>query len=327
MSHYRSSAPFSLAVHEHEATPPVGSAGPFHNGRSLHGHRLAKTDKGCQVQNWNAHRANPGYIWSGQCDKGFASGKGVLISLVNGQVFSTTEGTMVQGSFNGPAIIQWAEGYHYEGQLLNGTLTGRGSMRAPDGSVRSGVFKNSALVASDTPSPTAPPVSASSSTDDADSDSGIGTALNMLGALSSGVGQGMAGSNPARAAQLSALGNTLSQAGGTNGSGAGASYDNTAYTRSANNGRGKISAEVAAVDLSGGCEAAERKGKAYHNRLTQQLQGNPGICLSARQTHKMSEITVRVAEQCQGTPNWQQLRAEGERLQRESEETMRGACG
>ncbi|WP_273821000.1 MULTISPECIES: hypothetical protein [Pseudomonas] len=289
---------------------------------------FAKTDKGCQVQNWNAQRANPSYIWSGQCNKGFASGKGVLISLVNGQVFSTTEGTMVQGSFNGPATIQWAEGYHYEGQLLNGTLTGRGRMRAPDGSVRSGVFKNSALISSDTPPPpAAPPARASSSANDSDSDSGFGTALHMLGALSSGVGQGMAGSNPARAAQYNLIGNALSQAGGASETGGVASYDNTSYTPGSTTGGGKISAEVAAVDLSGDCEAAERKGKAYLDRLSQPLQGNPGICFSARQMHKMGEITVRVAEQCQGTPNWQQLRAEGERLQRESEETMRGSCG
>lgn len=38
---------------------------------------FARTDKGCLVQDWNAQRSNPSYIWSGQCVARSASkGKG-----------------------------------------------------------------------------------------------------------------------------------------------------------------------------------------------------------------------------------------------------------
>ncbi|QRY78301.1 hypothetical protein JVX91_22330 [Pseudomonas sp. PDNC002] len=219
--------------------------------------QFATTDKGCQVQDWNAQRSNPSYIWSGQCVGGFADGKGVLLSLVDGQVFSTTEGTMHKGSFSGPAVIQWAKGDRYEGELKNGTLTGQGKYRYPDGSTASGVFSNSALVQPDSP--------------------------------------------------------------------AEATGNNAAGQR---RGESALSADIAAVDLSGGCDAAQRKGQAYMERVGQEAKSlDLGICESARQMHKIGEITVRVAEQCQSTPNWEQLRAEGERIIRESQETMDGSCG
>ncbi|MCP1625642.1 hypothetical protein [Pseudomonas nitroreducens] len=218
---------------------------------------FARTDKGCQVQNWNAQRSNPSYIWSGQCVGGFADGKGILLSLVNGQVFSTTEGTMHKGSFSGPAVIQWAKGDRYEGELQNGTLSGRGKYRYPDGSSASGVFSNSTLVQPDGPA---------------------------AAATSSGSGQN--------------------------------------YSASA------VAPDIASVDLSGGCDAAQQKAQLYMERVGQEAQSRDlGICESARQMHRIGELTVRVAEQCRNTPNWEQLRAEGERLMRESQETADGSCG
>lgn len=222
-------------------------AGPF-----------ARTDKGCQVQDWNAQRSNPSYIWSGPCVGGFADGQGILLSLVDGQVFSTTEGTMQKGSFNGPAVIQWAKGDRYEGELKNGTLSGHGKYRYPDGSMASGVFNNSQLVQPDAPA------MATSGTD-------------------TGGGQSTPGS--------------------------------------------AISAEVGAIDLSGGCQAAQQKGQAYMERIGQEANHQDlGICGSARQMHKVGEMTVRVAELCHEIPTWTQLRDEGQRIMRESQETMNGSC-
>ncbi|MFR0691949.1 hypothetical protein ACLUTX_21315 [Enterobacterales bacterium AE_CKDN230030158-1A_HGKHYDSX7] len=218
---------------------------------------FAKTDKGCQVQNWNAQRSNPSYIWSGQCVGGFAEGKGILLSLVDGQVFSTTEGTLHKGSFNGTAVIQWAKGDRYEGELQNGALSGHGTYRYPDGTTASGVFSNSTLVQPDLPA----------------------------------------------------------AAGGNSGGGQNASAS-------------AVSSDIASVDLSGGCDAAQQKGQVYMERVSEQARSRDfGICESARQMHKIGELTVRVAEQCQNTPNWEQLRAEGQRLIRESQETMDGSCG
>lgn len=215
---------------------------------------FARTDKGCQVQNWNAQRSNPSYIWSGQCVGGFADGKGILLSLVDGQVFSTTEGTMHKGSFSGPAVIQWAKGDRYEGALQNGTLSGHGKYRYPDGTTASGVFNNSQLVQADAP------------------------------AIPAGAGQIASGA--------------------------------------------AVSSEVGAVDLSGGCPAAQQKGQAYMERLGQEANSqNLGICGSAKAMHKVGEMTVRVAELCHEIPTWTQLRQEGERIIRESQETMDGSCG
>ncbi|WP_325437749.1 hypothetical protein [Pseudomonas nitroreducens] len=215
---------------------------------------FARTDKGCLVQDWNAQRSNPSYIWSGQCVGGFADGKGILLSLVDGQVFSTTEGTLHKGSFNGPAVIQWAKGDRYEGELQNGTLSGHGTYRYPNGTTASGVFSNSQLVQVDAP---AAPATGSQS------------------------------------------------AGGAAASG-----------------------EVGSVDLSGGCQAAQQKGQAYMERLGQQANNQDlGICGSARAMHKIGEMTVRVAELCHEIPTWTQLRDEGQRIIRESQETMDGSCG
>ncbi|MBG6287917.1 MULTISPECIES: hypothetical protein [Pseudomonas] len=215
---------------------------------------FARTDKGCLVQDWNAQRSNPSYIWSGQCVGGFADGKGILLSLVDGQVFSTTEGTLRKGSFNGPAVIQWAKGDRYEGELQNGTLSGHGTYRYPNGTTASGVFSNSQLVQADAPA---------------------------------------------------------APAGGSQSAGGAA-----------------VSGEVGSVDLTGGCQAAQQKGQAYMERLGQQANNQDlGICGSARAMHKIGEMTVRVAELCHEIPTWTQLRDEGQRIIRESQETMDGSCG
>lgn len=279
---------------------------------------FALTDKGCRVLNWNAQRVNPSYMWSGQCLEGFAAGSGTLVSFVDGRMFSTTEGTMSQGSFNGFATIRWADGTRYDGQVTNGSITGKGAIKRPDGTVTSGVFENSALVS------TALAEKPTSQT----SDSSATTALNMLGALSSGVGQGYASSDPARSAQLLALGNALNQTGVASANGSGATSSATGISSALESGKSNVSAEVASIDISGGCEAAKQKGEAYIKRIEQSLSSqSPSICMSAQQMRKLGEITVRVAEQCKNTPNWQALRGEGEGLIRESEETMRGEIG
>lgn len=108
-----------------------------------------KSSSGCQVLNWNEGTQNPTYIWAGDCVSGLASGRGVLISSIAGSVFSTTEGSMDRGAFNGPVKIQWADGRRYEGEVRRGALTGRGTFRSANGEVVSGVFENGSMVQDD----------------------------------------------------------------------------------------------------------------------------------------------------------------------------------
>lgn len=281
---------------------------------------FARTDAGCQVMNWNASRVSPTYTWTGACAGGYADGRGVLLSFVAGSLFSTTEGTMTRGIFNGPSKIHWANGTRYEGQLTDGTVTGRGVHRAPDGTVLRGVFQNSALIEAEAPpaaavADTAPPA--------ASGDSGLNTTLSMLGALASGAGQGYASSDALRASQLSSLGSALTQAAGTSGGANTASASGGAYSSGS-----RISNEVASLDLSGGCLAAQQKGEVYLNRANQQAESQQmGVCSSAKHMRKAGEVAVRVGEQCQGTPDGPALVAEGERMIQEAEQTMSGSCG
>ncbi len=235
---------------------------------------------------------------------------------------------MTQGAFNGMATIQWASGGRYDGQLVNGSLTGRGTTRSPDGTVSSGTFKNSQLVDRDPPPTSIAPTTAAASNNP--EDSGFGTALSVLGAITSTAGQGLAGTDTLRSAQLSALGNTLSQVGESHEKGRDLSVSGSSNPSSYATGgsAGSISAEVSSVDLSGGCQAAQQKGEAYVKRSGERAKTqNPGVCISAREIHKIGEITVRVADLCHEIQNWQDLRAQGEQMMRESEETMRGSCG
>ena len=278
---------------------------------------FARTDSGCQVMNWNASRVSPSYTWTGSCVDGYAAGNGVLLSFVAGSLFSTTEGSMTRGVFNGPSKIQWADGTRYEGQLTDGTLTGRGVHRAPDGTVLRGVFQNSTLVEEE-----APPAAAVADTapSEPSGNSGLNTTLSMLGALATGAGQGYASSDALRASQLSSLGNALSQAAGSGASSASAST--AAYTS------GSISSEVANMHFSGGCLAAQQKGEVYLNRANQRAESQEmGVCSSARHMRMAGEIAVRVAEQCQNTADGPALQAEGERMIQEAEQTMSGSCG
>lgn len=81
------------------------------------------------------------------------------------------------------------------------------------------------------------------------------------------------------------------------------------------------------LDLSGGCTAAQQKGTQYADRIKANvISAGPAICENARNNKKLGIVMVRVAESCQEIPTWQELRAEGERMIREGEQTMNGTC-
>jgi len=81
------------------------------------------------------------------------------------------------------------------------------------------------------------------------------------------------------------------------------------------------------LDLSGGCAAAQQKGTEYANRVKANVtSAGPAICQNARDTKKLGIVMVRVAESCQEIPTWQELRAEGERMIQEGEQTINGSC-
>lgn len=88
-----------------------------------------------------------------------------------------------------------------------------------------------------------------------------------------------------------------------------------------------ISSEIASVDLSGNCDAAQAKGTAWANKLTEQANARgPAICESARDAEKAGEVMVRVARACKNLPSWQEEEAAGIKLINEARETQRGSC-
>jgi hypothetical protein len=85
-----------------------------------------KTANGCQV--WSAPaQAGETVTWSGACQGGKASGKGVLVRS-QGSTSTRFEGAMVEGRETGQGVKTWSSGSRYEGNFRNGVADGRGTM-------------------------------------------------------------------------------------------------------------------------------------------------------------------------------------------------------
>lgn len=83
--------------------------------------------------------------WSGGCEDGKASGRGVLSLLKEGRLTVRFEGSMVAGKAQGAGKADfWLQnGYaHYEGEFNDGDLNGRGVLVLPDQSRAEGSFVN-----------------------------------------------------------------------------------------------------------------------------------------------------------------------------------------
>ena len=105
--------------------------------------------KGVYVQTnngkvWDAYPEKgqiPG--WTGGVDSnGYASGKGVLIWYQDGQPGDKYEGTMVEGKMSGKGTYTWSEGTKYVGDFVNDMKVGKGVVTWTNGDKYVGDFAN-----------------------------------------------------------------------------------------------------------------------------------------------------------------------------------------
>ena len=120
------------------------------------------TDKqGCKVANI-APQEGESITWSGECEKGYASGEGTLTWFRNGIKTEIYEGMMVEGYAEGRGQLkragsryvgEWkhslqdgrgryedADGSWYQGEWSEGQPHGRGQMMTPDGQLLRGYW-------------------------------------------------------------------------------------------------------------------------------------------------------------------------------------------
>jgi len=95
---------------------------------------------GCRVANPNP-QANESVTWSGECQYGYAEGRGVLQWFENGQPADRYDGEMHNGNMDGHGIFSTAEGGRYEGAFHAGQANGYGRWTGP-GSSFHGIWTN-----------------------------------------------------------------------------------------------------------------------------------------------------------------------------------------
>jgi hypothetical protein len=102
---------------------------------------------GCEV--WNATPKGKEVIsWSGGCRDGKVSGTGALVWVTDGKLTGRFEGDMVEGKAQGrgKADFWLKDGFaHYEGELKDSDLRGKGVLLLPDKSRVEGVFQNNSV--------------------------------------------------------------------------------------------------------------------------------------------------------------------------------------
>ncbi|NNP67727.1 hypothetical protein [Acinetobacter sp. Ac_5812] len=88
--------------------------------------------KGCKV--WNANPAsNESITWSGTCPSGYANGYGILQWYKSGMAGGRYEGEYLEGNVTGKGIYQYLSGNRYEGNWVNNHPEGKGKYIWSDG--------------------------------------------------------------------------------------------------------------------------------------------------------------------------------------------------
>jgi hypothetical protein len=82
-----------------------------------------------QTTNCTVIKASISGIYTGDCKKGLAHGKGIA------QGIDRYEGQFIKGLPNGTGTYRWASGIYYEGEWKNGLREGEGKMVYPDSTV------------------------------------------------------------------------------------------------------------------------------------------------------------------------------------------------
>ena len=103
-----------------------------------------KTATGCQVYRPPLSYGNR-VTWSGDCQSGYAQGKGVAKWYNGKQYTSRYQGTFVDGKLQGKGRIDWeiitnCDFDYYEGELKDSDVMGRGIFHYTDGNIYDGIF-------------------------------------------------------------------------------------------------------------------------------------------------------------------------------------------
>jgi hypothetical protein len=76
---------------------------------------ITATNKPCKI--WNPEpQPNESVTWSGPCEDGFASGKGILRWTEDGRPDAEFDGQYAKGKRNGPGVMITPDGQRIEGE-------------------------------------------------------------------------------------------------------------------------------------------------------------------------------------------------------------------
>ena len=96
-----------------------------------------KDGKGCKIAN-PAPKPKEAVTWSGRCVQGFAQGKGVLQFTSEGKPGARYEGELSKGVMSGRGTLRSPDGSVYNGDWVVGKPDGYGEYTFPDGSIFTG---------------------------------------------------------------------------------------------------------------------------------------------------------------------------------------------
>lgn len=153
-----------------------------------------------------------------------------------------------------------------------------------------------------------------------------GVASSAIVAHASGGSVSQAVGNSLNQAALAANSSSESSYSPSASSGAGASSAGSSGGGSGG-ARPALSAEAMAIDLSGDCDTAERKGAEAAEKIGAQAQSpDAGICSSGKGVKLLGEIAVRVAQACKVRPTWKQMEDQGYETINEAQQTINDSC-
>jgi uncharacterized caspase-like protein len=92
----------------------------------------------CQIFTNNALEKR--ISWSGQCDSGYAEGKGIAKHFVRDSLEQIVEGTYSSGKLSGFARVTISKGGKYVGEFRNGKFHGQGIFVEPNGKTTEGIW-------------------------------------------------------------------------------------------------------------------------------------------------------------------------------------------
>ena len=92
----------------------------------------------CVVWNYGNREYEP-LSWSGACADGKVTGEGRLVFGIGEGVY---KGGRLEGKIHGRRVLEWSDGFRYEGELREGRQHGRGTMTQANGARYAGAWRN-----------------------------------------------------------------------------------------------------------------------------------------------------------------------------------------